>query len=135
MSKNTPEAVVQTYESKSLRQLTAEDDRTLALMVNSPLNKHDFKFINDQAQEILAATDHLHLYFEYRNLAGHTLARVWENFKEGINFLSDVHRLAIVAEENPGPWLDTDDTLMLKMEPRHFSVGQRTLAMEWLQGH
>lgn len=67
--------------------------------------------------------DYFYFYFEYCNLVGYILVWVWENFKEGINFLLDVYCLVIVVEENFGFWLDIDDILMLKMEFCYFFVG------------
>lgn len=132
MSKNSPAFHAAVSNQKPLDKINTEDPKVVAFRVSGDMDAKDYEYLNHQLGDVLEKEGQVHLYFEYVNLSGLPLASVWEDFKSNVPHYRDLKKLAFVSETSPTDWLAENEPGRMNFEPRHFSIGQKEMALNWL---
>lgn len=106
-------------------------DDLVEVKVSGPIVAEDYKSLRSSIEEMLRDQDQIELLMLVESLDEMTPQAMWEDLKMA-EFLDHFERMAIVTDKD---WLDRmmdAADMALDVELKHFEVGQRKAALQWL---
>ncbi|MBD0404562.1 STAS/SEC14 domain-containing protein [Flammeovirga sp. EKP202] len=118
-----------------IHKIEVEDnDNFLAYRFTGKINPQEYVGLDSEFSSQINAGKPLNLYMEFAGFEGYSnILAMWDDFKTGIKYYSDIKKVAIV---NSGEWMDflvkIGDIFTPGINMEHFEVADKERAKTWL---
>ncbi len=111
--------------------LNESEGNLLATEAVNKLEENDYKILRTEIQTILSNHKALNWYFEMKDFKGWQPKALWEDLKLDVDHAKDLHKIAMVGNENWEKWMTRVMKPFVKAE--YFDISEKEKALEWLR--
>lgn len=113
--------------------LEGSTGKSVALRVSGKVTREDYIGIIPQLERTIEVWNGINLMILFDQVEGLALGAVWEDAQFNLKYFRDIHRAALVGNQEWLGWLTKLAQLFVHDEARHFLPEQVDAAWDWVK--